>query len=139
MSPMRRKRHLKIKRTKSGFGLFTERDIARDDFVIHYSGERITPKESDRRGGRYLFTVNRKLVLDAKDHKHIARYINHSCRPNCLVEIDEKNESIDIYAKRFIPAGSEITYNYGKKYWEDFIGPKHCTCEKCVENGRHRG
>lgn len=137
---MRRKKHLKIKRSDkgAGLGLFTERDILKDDFVIHYTGERITSKESDRRGGLYLFTVKRGLVFDGKDHKHLARYINHSCRPNCLVEIDEENETIDIHSKRFIPAGSELTYNYGKEYWEEYIGKKKCACEKCREKKKQK-
>lgn len=135
---MQKKKYLKVKRSKSGLGLFTEREISRGDFVMTYTGERITPDEADRRGGKYLFTVSKKLVLDGKDRKHIGRYINHSCRPNCYAEIDEDERNVHIYAKRHIKAGEEITYNYGKEYWDEYIGPKRCRCEKCEKRRRRR-
>jgi len=130
------KKYLKVRRGKSGLGLFTERDMKKDDFVIEYTGERLSTKEADKRSGRYLFTVDKGLVLDGKDRKHLARYINHSCRPNCYAEVDEDERKVNIYAKRAIKAGEELSYHYGKEYWEDFIGPRKCRCVKCKERRR---
>ena len=131
----RRKQHLKVKRADkgAGLGLYTEKEITKGDYIIEYTGEKITEEEGDRRGGRYLFTVSKTHLLDAKDRKHTARYINHSCRPNCYAELDEDAERVFIYAKRNIKAGEELTYHYGKGYWEDFMGPRKCRCEKCKE------
>ncbi len=122
---------LKVKRASSGLVIFTDMPIRMGDFVIEYTGERISSEEADRRGGAYLFTVNDDLVLDARGREHIARYMNHSCRPNCFAEVDEDEERIFIYAKRHIRAGEELTYNYGKEYFEDRIQPHGCRCEKC--------
>jgi SET domain-containing protein len=123
---------LHVKRSTAGLGLFTDADIKKGDFVIEYTGERITPDEADERGGKYLFTVSDDLVLDGKGREHTARYINHSCRPNCYAEIDEDEELVNIYAKRKIKAGEELNYDYGKEYWDEHIKPYGCRCEKCA-------
>ncbi|HEY4497013.1 MAG TPA: SET domain-containing protein-lysine N-methyltransferase [Candidatus Paceibacterota bacterium] len=119
-----------VKESMAGLGLFSNKSLKRGDFIIEYTGEKISSEEADRRGGKYLFTLNKKTVINAKARKNTARYINHSCRPNCYAEIDEDKNRINIYCKRKINKGEEITYNYGKEYWEDFIG-KNCRCEKC--------
>lgn len=121
----------KITRSSAGLGLFATKPIKKGDFVIEYTGERITPEESDRRGGKYLFTVTKDLVLDAKGREHTARYINHSCRPNCYAEVDEDEEKINIYTKRNIDTGEELSYDYGKEYFDDHIKPYGCRCPKC--------
>lgn len=122
-----------VKRSSAGLGLFAEEDIPKDTFIIEYVGEKITTDESDRRGGKYLFTLNKDYVIDGKSRDNTARYINHSCRPNCEVEIDEDDWTINVYSKRKIKAGEELTYNYGKSYWNDHIKPYGCRCEKCLE------
>ena len=122
----------KIKRSRAGLGLFATKPIKKGDFVIEYTGESITPEESDRRGGKYLFTVTDKLVLDGKGRDNIARYINHSCKPNCYAEVDEEEEKVNIYAKRNIQEGEELSYDYGKEYFDDHIKPYGCMCLKCA-------
>ena len=122
---------LKVGRGAVGLGLFALEDIKKDHFIIEYTGEKITTDEADLRGGKYLFTLNKKSVVDGKSRKNIARYINHSCRPNCEVEIDERKWTINVYAKRNIKAGEELNYDYGKEYWGDHIKPYGCKCEKC--------
>lgn len=120
----------KVQKSSAGLGLFAIAPFVKGDFVIEYTGDRLTDDEADKRGGRYLFTVKKNLILDGKDRKHTARYMNHSCRPNCYAEVDEDNDRLRIYAKRKIAVGEELTYNYGKEYWNDYIG-KNCRCEKC--------
>ena len=119
-----------VKRGLSGLGLFATTDLVRDDFIVTYEGERISPAEADRRGGRYLFTVSNTCVIDGKARSNIARYINHACKPNAYAEADEEEEMIRIYAKKRIRAGEEITYYYGKQYVEEIIGD-NCQCASC--------
>lgn len=115
----------------AGLGLFATADIKKGDFIIEYTGEKISSDEADERGGKYLFTLNKKWVIDGKGRGNLARYINHSCRPNAEAEIDEDDWKINIYARRNIRAGEEIAYYYGKAYWKDHIKPHGCRCEKC--------
>ncbi|GAC1413154.1 MAG: hypothetical protein NVSMB66_4360 [Candidatus Doudnabacteria bacterium] len=110
-------------------GLFTLSDIPKGYFVVEYDGERINNAEVERRGGRYLFEINSRLTVDGSSRKNIARYINHSCRPNC--EPDIKKGRILIISKRKIQAGEELGYDYGKEYFNDFIKPRGCKCIKC--------
>ena len=122
---------LRVKRSSAGLGLFAVRPFKKGDFVIEYTGEKISSDEADLRGGKYLFTVDKNLVIDGKGRKNTARYINHSCKPNCYAEVDEDENRVRIYAKRAIKSGEELHYNYGKSYWSDHIEPYGCRCEKC--------
>lgn len=122
----------KIKRSSAGLGLFATTTYKKGDFIIEYTGERIPTEEADRRGGQYLFTLSDTETVDGKGRENTARYINHSCRPNAEAEIDEEAEKINIYAKRTIQPGEEITYDYGKEFWNEHIKPKGCKCTKCV-------
>lgn len=123
-----------VKRGAHGLGLFTTRPITKGEFIIEYTGEKITEEAANRRGGQYLFQLNDAYVIDGKGRENLARYINHSCRPNCYPEIDEDEHHIRIYAKRGIKAGEELNYNYGKEFWNTHIKPKGCRCAKCKEN-----
>jgi len=123
------KSFLRVKRSRAGLGLFTERDIKKGEFVVEYTGEVITRAEANRRGGKYLFETSANRVIDGKGRGNIARYINHSCRPNC--EVDIRRGRILIFAKRNIKAGEELSYDYGKEYFEDHIAPVGCRCKRC--------
>ncbi len=121
-----------IKRSKSGLGLFANKDYKKGEFVIEYVGEIIDNDEADRRLGKYLFELNKKETLDGSARKNVARYINHSCRPNC--EVDIKKKKVLISTRKKVLAGEEFTYDYGKEYFNGFIKPSGCRCEKCIEN-----
>ena len=121
-----------VKRGTHGLGLFTPTTFKKGDLVTEYTGEKITEVEANRRGGQYLFELNDEWVIDGKNRTNKSRYINHSCRPNCYPEIDETEEHIFIYAKRAIAAGEELTYDYGKEFWNTHIKPKGCRCAKCT-------
>jgi SET domain-containing protein len=110
--PIRRKRS-KI----TGWGVYAAAPINKNTRVVHYAGEKITTTEADRRERRYqakgriwCFTINRRWVRDAAVGGNIARFINHSCRPNCYVEI--AGDTIWIRAARNIRRGEELTYDY---------------------------
>lgn len=120
-----------VKRSSAGLGLFAAEDIKKEQLIIEYTGERISEDEANRRGGKYLFEVTDDLVIDGKGRENIARYINHSCAPNAEAEHDEDEDRIYIRACKQVTAGEEITYNYGKEYVKDIIGPSGCRCKKC--------
>jgi SET domain-containing protein len=110
---MIQKRRSKI----AGWGVFATETIPKNKRIIDYAGEKITHKESLRREAKYLekgriwcFTLNNRWVVDAGVGGNIARFINHSCRPNCWVEI--KNGTIWIRASRTIRKGEELSYDY---------------------------
>jgi len=115
----------------AGRGLFTAQPIKQGRKVIRYTGERMTKEESARRladGNVYIFELNERVDIDGKALSNKARFINHSCDPNCIVE--KTSRTIWIVAKRDIREGEELSYNYG--YGPD--SPKHpCTCgaENC--------
>lgn len=127
------KTSLIVKRGTHGLGLFTTVPFKKGDFIIEYTGEKVTTDEANIRGGQYLFELNDNWVVDGRDRINLARYINHSCRPNCYPEIDEAEEHILIYAKRAIKAGEELNYDYGKEFWETHVKSKGCRCAKCLE------
>lgn len=118
-----------VKRGLAGLGLFANEDIKKDSFIIEYTGELISGDEADRRGGKYLFEINSKWTIDGKNRDNIARYINHSCRPNS--ESDVIGKKVKFFAKRNIKQGEEITVDYGKEYFGEHIAPYGCKCEKC--------
>lgn len=122
-----------VRRGTHGLGLFSNVTFKKGDLVTEYTGEKITVDEANIRGGQYLFELNDNFTIDGKDRINKARYINHSCSPNCYPEIDEKEEHILIYAKRAIKAGAELTYNYGKEFWNVHIKPKSCRCTSCTK------
>ena len=101
-----------------GFGGFATRDIPKGTRIIEYVGEKITNAESDRRYDNesmkrhhtFLFTLNGRTIVDAAVDGNAARFINHSCEPNSEAIIERGH--IYIYAKRAIPAGEELLYDY---------------------------
>ncbi len=128
----RKSEKYQVKRSRAGLGLFATESISKGDFIIEYTGEAISHEEANRRGGRYLFTLNEKIVLDGKGREHIARYINHACDPNAEA-IVENDAHIMIYALKSIDAGEEISYDYGVEYVKDIIQEEGCLCRSCYK------
>jgi SET domain-containing protein len=111
----------KITRRKSsvqGYGVFATQEIARNAKVIDYAGELIrNGKACEAREERYMkqdcvwvFRVNRAWSRDANVGGNVARFINHSCAPNCWIDVVGK--TIWIRAARRIYPGEELTYDY---------------------------
>ena len=127
------KKFLKVKRSTAGagLGLFTMVPIRKGEQIIEYTGERIDDKEYERRNSKYIFEIDKNKNIDGAPRSNTARYINHSCRPNCESEIDD--DRIFISAKRNIMLGEELVYDYGKLYWNTFIKDHGCRCVKCTE------
>lgn len=125
--------NVEVRKSSAGLGLFAGEDIDTGQLIIEYTGDRITPKEADRRGGRYLFNVTEKLVIDGTKRDNTARYINHSCDPNTEAEHEVTEDRIYMRAKRPIKKGEEITIDYGEDYTSsDFIRKAGCKCKKCL-------
>lgn len=126
----RGKRKFTIKRTVHGLGLFTLEPIPKGEKIIEYVGPMVSNEEVERRvNGKYFFGVNSKWTIDGTPRSNTGRYINHSCRPNSEALISGRR--VWVWSKRAIKAGEEITYHYGKEYFEDLIKPKGCKCVKC--------
>lgn len=105
-----------------GKGVFAVQPIPRGRRIVEYTGERITHEEADGRYDEdamehphtYLFTLDKKTVIDATVQGNEARFINHSCEPNCEAVTDDGH--IYIEALRDIPVGEELTYDYHLEY-----------------------
>lgn len=123
------KKRYVIKRTASGLGFFTLVPIAADKRIIEYIGPILTAEEKRKKSGKYLMAINDEYFIDGSPRSNPARYINHSCEPNA--KAFRTGVRVWIWSVRNIKAGEEITYDYGKKYFDDFINPKGCKCEKC--------
>ncbi len=119
-----------IRRTKTGLGLFALKPITKGKRIIEYTGPIISNKEVDERRGKYFFQINSKWSVDGSPRSNTARYINHSCVPNAEAFISAHR--VWIWSKRSIKAGEEITFNYGKEYFDDHIKPGGCKCGKCT-------
>ncbi|HKO14871.1 MAG TPA: SET domain-containing protein-lysine N-methyltransferase [Gemmatimonadaceae bacterium] len=109
-----------------GLGAFAKRDIPRGTRIIEYVGEKISVAESDRRypddhrerHHTFLFTLNSKWIVDAAFGGNDARFINHSCAPNCEAVIERGHIWIDALVR--IPAGTELSYDYQYEYLDEY-------------------
>ncbi len=119
---------LKVGRSKTGFGLYAMEPISKGKKIIEYVGRVLTNEPDDATNGLYIFNINKHLDVDGAPRFNTARYINHSCRPNA--ESDTIKDHIWIKARRNIMLGEELTYDYGKEYFDEYIKPKGCRCEK---------
>ena len=123
------RRRFGVGRAKSGLGLFALKPIKKGDFIAYYSGRLITTKEADELWTKYLFEINNRWTIDGSNRRNVARYINHSCRPNA--ETDVTKHKVIITAIKTIKPGDEITYDYGRNYFNAFIKPTGCRCMAC--------
>jgi len=134
-----------------GNGVFALVDIPKGIELIEYRGKRLTHAQADRlyantsdSGHTFLFTLNDEYVIDATSEGNIARWINHSCKPNCraLLEEDEggdrRKDRVLIETLRPLRVGEELTYDYGivleerphprlKAIWACRCGSKGCS------------
>jgi SET domain-containing protein len=134
----------RIGRSTTGLGLFATEPIAKGAFIVEYSGPRIPTREAQAReastGCRYMFEINSRWTVDGSGRRNVGRYANHSCRPNAESALSKGK--VILRAIKGIAADEEITYDYGREYFELFIKPKGCRCAKCaaasVISGRGR-
>ena len=134
-----------------GRGVFALVDLPAGLRLMEYTGRRITRAEFEARdpditasGSTYLFTLNDEWLVDGAVDGNSARFINHSCDPNCVAEVhvdvngDPRRDKVWIETLRPIRAGEELTFEYGielavrhtarmKRIWECRCGARACT------------
>ena len=137
----------KVKKSKvHGSGVFAIKNIAKGTRIIEYVGDIVTKSEGDRRSGRrikkhlnssktgsvYIFELNRTHDIDGFVSRNKARYINHSCDPNC--EVDIIDNRIWISSIKKIKKGQELSYDYGYSFDKDDYKDHLCKCgsKKCI-------
>jgi SET domain-containing protein len=116
-----------------GLGGFAKAGIAIGTRIIEYVGERISKRESLRRcegNNEFIFALNDEEDLDGNVVRNPARFLNHSCAPNCEAELQD--DRIWIVAARDIRTGEEITFNYGYDLVDYREYPCRCGAPGCV-------
>lgn len=117
---------VRVGKSSAGLGLFATRDFKKGERIIEYVGRVISKDEEYTSRSKYLFEVNKRKTIDGQARSNLARYINHSCKPNCEPEIEKGRVFID--ALKRITKGEEFVYDYGEEYFNDHIKPKGCRC-----------
>ena len=129
-----------------GYGVFATKDIKKNTRIIEYIGEKVSRKEGDKRSERrikkylnsektgsvYIFELNKKYDIDGSPLYNKARYINHSCDPNC--EVDILDDKIWISSIRNIKKGDELSYDYGYEFDKSDFKDHICKCgsKSCI-------
>lgn len=137
----------KVKKSKiHGAGVFASANIPKHKKIIQYIGDKVTKSEGDKRsaerikkylkkeneGSVYIFELNKKYDIDGSPLFNKARYINHSCNPNCEVEII--NNEIWIKSLKNIKKNTELNYDYGYPFDKDDFKDHVCKCgaKNCI-------
>ena len=126
-----------------GKGIFARKDIPKNTHIIEYIGNIVSRKEGERiaeehhnkakktgSGAVYIFELNRKQDIDGSVSWNTARFINHSCEPNCKYKIIDNH--IWIISLREIKKGEELTYDYGYDLEDYHEHPCKCNSKKCL-------
>ncbi len=129
-----------------GSGVFATQQIRKDTRIIEYIGEKISRSEGDKRsekrikkyihskktGSVYIFELNQRYDIDGSPKYNKARYINHSCSPNCEVEISRGH--IWISSIKNINIGEELSYDYGYEFDKEDYKDHECKCgsKNCI-------
>ena len=126
------KSYYKAKRGIAGLGLFAQKNIKRGDWIIEYIG--IARKNEDVIGNttKYLFDLNDKITIDGSPRYNTARYANHACKKCANAKWQIVNDRIYIRAITDIKVGDEISYDYGREYFDAYIKPHGCKCKACT-------
>lgn len=122
--------YYRVGKSRTGLGLFAVKPIKKGTIIIEYKGRKMRAEKADELDTRYVYEINSRWSVDGASRSNIARYGNHSCRPNA--ESDTRGHTIFIRAIKNIEAGDEITYDYGSDYFKAFIKPVGCLCDKCI-------
>jgi len=128
---------IEVRRSRiHGSGVYAARRIRKGTRIVEYLGERISHATADARyeekgqddGHTFLFIVDRRVVIDAGVDGNEARFINHSCDPNCETVIEDRRVFIE--ALRTIQPGEELGYEYGLT-WESTDDPEELARYAC--------
>ena len=120
--------HLAVRRSRSGRGLFTLDRIPKRSCVIEYVGRPATARQMKENRGKYLFWTSATSMIDGNVPANTARFINHSCTPNCEIALYRRR--VFIFALRTIAPDEELSYDYGEEYFDIHLAGR-CRCIKC--------
>jgi SET domain-containing protein len=128
----------RIGRSRTGLGLFATKPIKKGTKIIRYLGPMLdcNKKKDDAVENKYLFQITNRWTIDGSVRKNIARYINHSCKPNAESDVRKKMRRVDIRAVKDIAPGEEINYDYGTEYFKEYLKPIGCKCDACEKKRR---
>ena len=122
----------RVGRSATGLGLFATRPVGKGETIVEYTGARIPTRlaqELDRRrANKYLFEIDRRWTIDGRTRENVARYVNHACRPNAEAVL-RRGRMLFVATKR-IPAGAEITIDYGEEHMQLYFHGG-CRCAAC--------
>lgn len=113
--------HLVKQSSLHGTGVFAARDVPAGTQIMEYRGKRITPEEADTLHPvnpddpfhTFFFSLSSGMIIDGGQRGNDARWINHSCSPNCEAQENASGKKVFIIALHDIPAGQELFYDYG--------------------------
>jgi hypothetical protein len=129
------RKSFRVGKSKTGLGLFATRLIPKGEFIVQYRGRKLSNAVADAladRGNKYLYELNSRWTIDGANRKNVARYANHSCRPNAESDV-LRGHRIIIRSIKKIQPGEEILYDYGRDYFKLILKPIGCKCDKCEE------
>jgi hypothetical protein len=123
----------RVGRSRTGLGLFATKPIKKGDKIIRYFGPILDSKKKDEDDieNKYLFELTNRWTIDGSVRANIARYINHSCRPNAESDVRPRKRKVFIRAIKNIEPGDEINYDYGTDYFKAYLKPIGCKCDSC--------
>ncbi|NPV25488.1 SET domain-containing protein [Bradyrhizobium aeschynomenes] len=123
----------RVGRSKTGLGLFATQPIKKGTKIIRYFGPLLDSKkaEDDAIENKYLFELDKRWTIDGSIRENVARYINHSCKPNAESDVKPRKKKVVIRAIKNIAPGDEINYDYGTDYFKAYLKPIGCKCDAC--------
>jgi uncharacterized protein len=123
----------RVGRSKTGLGLFATKPIKKGEKIIRYFGPILDSKKKDEDAieNKYLFELTNRWTIDGSVRENVARYINHSCKPNAESDVKPRKRKVFIRAIKNIEPGEEINYDYGTDYFKAYLKPIGCKCEAC--------
>jgi SET domain-containing protein len=118
----------RIGRSKTGLGLFATKKIKKGAKIIRYMGPMLDSKNEKHDGidNKYLFEINNRWTIDGSTRKNVARYINHSCKPNAESDVNVRKRKVIIRAIKTIEPGEEI------------LKPIGCKCDSCEKKRKKK-
>lgn len=120
-------RRFEIRTTSGkGKGMYARSSVRKGAFILEYTGKPYPTEVADTMDSRYLFDLENGTTLDGVVLSNEARWINHSCDPNCEAILED--DHIMIYTCKHIKEGEELTFDYGQEYFDEFFAKDNCLC-----------
>ncbi len=140
MSAISSNKPYRIGRSRTGLGLFATKPIRKGTRILRYFGPLLDcdKEEHDAIENKYLFQLTNRWTIDGSVRENVARYVNHSCRPNAESDVRPRKRKVYIRAIKNIAPGEEINYDYGTEYFKQYLKPIGCKCAACEKKRRKK-